>query len=175
MTPMNQPHQRGYPQQGRGGGGPPGPEKVEQLWPDYLSGGYFDADGCLKVEYVSREAGQPQEKPYGVEPLVRAMCEDRNGLTSHQIRRYFGHCRTVETRLKSGASWGSVLADIKKLDMAAADGSGKKPPKIPALFHDFIQKNVAAIKTKEDFLRGFLPHFEALIGFGTIHFKKERS
>jgi len=164
---MTQMHSQ--PQQGRGGGSPrdQGLEKVEQVWPVYLSGGYFDA-GCLKVEYVSRER---------VEPLVSAMCEDRNGLTSHQIRRYFGHCRTVETRLKSsGESWACLLPEIKKLEIAAADGVYKKPnPKIPKLFHDFIRRNVAAIKTKEDFLHGFLPHFEAVVGFGTAHFKRERS
>ncbi len=180
MTPMHAQRPHGYSQQGRGGGGPPrdqGPKEVEQVWPGYLSDRYFDANGCLKVEYVSREAGQHQGKPYGVEPLVSAMCEDRNRLTSHQIRRYFGHCRTVETRLKSsGESWACLLPEIKKLEIAAADGVYKKPnPKIPALFHDFIRRNVAAIKTKEDFLNGFLPHFEALVGFGTAHFKSERS
>ena len=143
-----------------------GPETVGQCWPSYLASGYFDAQSNLKIEYVGRK---------WVEPLVKAMCQASNGLTSHQIRRYFGHCRAVESRLKSGASWGSVLADIQKLDVAAADGIAKRPSKIPKLFHDFIRRNVAAIRTKEDFLNGFLPHFEALIGFGAIHLKKERS
>lgn len=138
-------------------------DKVANHWPDYLEGGYFDADGCLKVEYVSREK---------VEPLAQKMAS----LTTHQIRRYFGHCRAIETRLKSsGASWASVWPEVKKLDVAAADGAAKQPPKIPPLFHDFIRRNVDAIKSEKDFLRGFLPHFEALVGFGQAHFKKERS
>jgi len=171
MTPMHAQRPHGDSQQGRGGGGPPGgqgQETVGQYWPSYLSDGYFDANGCLKVEYVSRER---------VEPLVKAMCQASNGLTSHQIRRYFGHCRAVENRLKSsGESWACLLPEIKKLEIAAADGVHKKPkPKIPALFHDFIRKNVAAIKMEKDFLHGFLPHFEAVVGFGTAHFKKERS
>jgi len=169
---MNQfnPQRRGsYYQQGKGGGPTKDQraETVEKLWPGYLSNGYFDACGNLHVVYVSRER---------VEPLVRAMCDAGAGLTTHQIRRYFGHCRTVETRLKSGgASWASVLPEIKKLDYAADDGFGKRPPKIPALFHDFICRNVAAIKEENDFLRGFLPHFEALMGFGTAHFRRERN
>ncbi|MCK6500629.1 MAG: hypothetical protein L6Q38_14230, partial [Nitrospira sp.] len=81
-----------------------------------------------------------------------------------------------ETRLKSsGAAWASVWPEVKKLDIAAADGAAKHPPKIPALFHDFIKRNVDKIKTNDDFLKGFLPHFEALIGFGQAHFKKDRS
>lgn len=144
----------------RGGPGPSSDETMARLWPGYLQGGYFDADGCLKVEYVSRDR---------IEPLVRGMAR----LTVHQIRRYFGHCRAIETRLKSaGASWASVWPEVKKLDIAAADGAAKQPPKIPGLFHDFIRRNVDAIKSEEDFLRGFLPHFEALVGFGQAHFNR---
>jgi CRISPR type III-A-associated protein Csm2 len=150
-----------------------GSQTVKKLWPDYLDGGYFDAQGNLKPEYVSREK---------MERLVKAMCLDddqprRDGLTSHQVRRYFGHCRAIETRLKSATdtTWASVVPEIKKLDIAAADGFAKKPSKIPDLFHDFVKCNVAAIKSREDFLNGFLPHFEALVGFGTAHFRKERS
>jgi CRISPR type III-A-associated protein Csm2 len=140
---------------------------VADLWKDYLKDGYFDADGALRIEYVSREK---------VEPLVRAMCVDQVGLTTHQVRRYFGHCRAIETRLKaSGAAWSKVWPEVKKLDIAAADGAAKQQPKIPALFHDFIRRNVAAIRTQKDFIEGFLPHFEALVGFGQEHFRKDRN
>ena len=152
---------------------PSGPRTVRELWRDYLAGGYFDEEGNLKPEYVSREK---------MEGLVKNMClEDgrprRDGLTAHQVRRYFGHCRALETRLKSatGTTWTSVVPEVKKLDIAAADGFAKRPPKIPDLFHDFVRCNVAAIKSKEDFLDGFLPHFEALVGFGTAYFVKERN
>jgi len=140
---------------------------LDKLWPDYLKGGYFDEQGCLKVEYVSREK---------VEPLAKAMCSGHPGLTTHQVRRFFGHCRTLETRLKAGgASWNTILPEVKKLDIAAADAVAKSQPKIPLLFHDFIRRNVDAIKIEKDFLRGFLPHFEALVGFGQAHFTRERS
>ncbi len=140
-----------------------GADKVADRWPNYLDGGYFDSQGNLKVEYVSRER---------VEPLAQKM----SGLTIHQLRRYFGHCRVVETRLKAGgASWESIRPEIKKLAIAAADGAAKDRPKIPALFHDFIQRNTDAIKSRDDFLRGFLPHFEAVVGFGQGYFKKQRN
>ncbi len=158
---------------GRGGGGQPhggqhhaSGDNVAKLWPDYLNDGYFDANGHLKIEYVSRER---------IEPLVKAMCQDRTGLTTHQVRRYFGHCRAIETRLKSsGATWTAVWPEVKKLDVAAADGFSKQSPKIPRLFHDFIRRNVERIKSEKDFLKGFLPHFEALVGFGQAHFRKDR-
>ena len=57
--------------------------------------------------------------------------------------------RTIETRLKSstGATWASVVPEIKKLDVAAADGFAKRPRKIPGLFNDFVKSNVAAISS----------------------------
>lgn len=156
----------GGPQGHRGIAASPN-DRVSHHWPDYLKNGYFDQDGFLRSEYVSREK---------VEPLVQAMCSDRGGLTTRQVRRYFGHCRAIETRLKtSSAKWLEVWPDVKKLDIAAAHGAAKHPPKIPALFHDFIRSNVASIKSKKDFLKGFLPHFEALIGFGQAHFRRERT
>lgn len=166
---------KGYGDRHSRGGhhGPPSdnsPRNVAGLWSGYLDAGYFDAQGNLKPEYVSRE---------NLIPLVRAMCNDpRSGLTSHQIRRYFGHCRAIETRLKSpagDATWENAISKVKKLDIAAADGAAKNPPKIPELFHDFIKCNVAATRTQKDFLEGFLPHFEALVGFGTAFFAKERN
>lgn len=164
---MNQPRRGGYRRNDHSGGfGRPADQtddKVANHWPDYLKGGYFDADGCLKVEYVSRKK---------VEPLAQKMAS----LTIHQVRRYFGHCRAIETRLKSGgATWAALWPEVKKLDIAAADGAAKQPAKIPSLFHDFIRRNVDAIKNEKDFLKGFLPHFEALVGFGQAHFKRERS
>jgi len=161
---------RGGQRGGSRGGGRPGggdPDTVERHWRGYLQGGYFDAQGNLNVEYVSRER---------IEPLAKAMCPEWGGLTSHQVRRYFGHCRALETRLKAGgADWGKIWPEVKKLDVAAADGAAKQPPKIPALFHDFIRRNVAAITCRKDFTNGFLPHFEALVGFGQAHFRRERS
>jgi CRISPR/Cas system CSM-associated protein Csm2 small subunit len=143
------------------------------MWPDYLKGGYFegkDAMGnpALRPEFVSRER---------VKPLVQAMAEAHPALTSHQVRRFFQQCRAIEARLRAGkAGWESEHASFVRLDAAAADAIGKREPKIPRLFHDFIMRNVEAVKTEHDFLAGFLPHFEALIGFGSSHLKeKERS
>ena len=160
--------------QGFGGRAPSGsgtPERsLDEMWPDYLNGGYFegkDAMGnpALKPEMVARVR---------MESLVRAMAPT---LTSHQARRFFQHCRAIQARLLAKeAEWSSEVTSFMMLDVAAADAAGKRPPKIPSLFHDFIRRNVAAVKTREDFLIGFLPHFEALIGFGSSYLKeKERS
>lgn len=144
------------------------PEKsLHDLWPEYLQGGYFDANGHLKLEYVSRAK---------VEPLIKEMSRAFPPLTMHQLRRYFQHCRGIEAKLKQQsspeaqqASWELERASFYKLDSAAADAYGKQQKKIPRLFHDFIKRNVETVRTKDDFLKGFLPHFEALVGFGAQH------
>lgn len=146
----------------------------------YLEGGYFDADGHLKIEFVSRcipgdEVLEPS-KQKGLEALVRAMANGRPALTTGQLRRFFMHCRGLETRLKSGALWGVIRPQFQFIDSAASDAQGKQPQaKIPGLFYDFIRCNVAAVKSQNDFLKGFIPHFEALVGFGSLYIQKERN
>jgi hypothetical protein len=159
---------RGRPQQGDRGRPQDQPERsISTLWPGYLQGGYFYQEGNLKLEYVSRDR---------VEPFVRAISGDHPRLTPHQVRRFFGHCRALETKLRSaGVTWASIHPELKRLDIAAADGRFKRDPKISPLFHDFIRRNVDAVKSQRDFLQGFLPHFEAFIGFGQAHFDKQRS
>jgi CRISPR type III-A-associated protein Csm2 len=138
---------------------------LENIWPGYLHGGYFTAEH-LRSEYVKREK---------VTRLARGMIEDRKPLTSNQLRRFFGHARAIEARLLANtAEWEQVEADFRRLDIAAADAFHKADPKIPSLFHDFIKRNVAAVESRRDFLNGFMPHFEALVGFGTEFFKNER-
>lgn len=154
--------------QGRGGGHrsnpPPDNRTLEQIWPGYLQGGYFDNNGSLKAEYVSRAT---------VDPLVQAMGQAFPPLTTHQLRRFFQHCRAIEARLKAKqAAWDALNADFRKLDVAAADAFGKSTKKIPLLFHDFIRRNVAAVSGEKDFVHGFIPHFEALVGFGAQHLRE---
>ncbi len=152
-------------QRDRGFGHNQPPEKsLNDLWPDYLNGGYFDAEGNLRIEYVSRAK---------VEPLIQEMSHARPQLTMHQLRRYFQHCRGIEAKLKQkiskDVSWETEKAGFYKLDSAAADAFGKAQKKIPRLFYDFVKRNVETVKSEKDFLKGFLPHFEALVGFGAQH------
>lgn len=145
----------------------PPQSSLDQFWPGYLNDGYFEG-GNLRPELVSRDK---------MDALAHEMANDRPGLTKHQLRRFFNHCRAIEARLKSGAStWEAERANFLKLDIAAAAAApspDRNDPKIPRLFHDFIKRNVQAVRTETDFLKGFLPHFEALVGFGQAHFKQQ--
>jgi len=149
-----------------GAGGQPERSLIDH-WPGYLSAGYFDDKGNLLTSLVSRGK---------VEPLVRAMVREvRPPLTTHQVRRFFQHCRAIESRLRTRRStWDNELANFRKLDVAVADAMGKHPPKVPRLFHEFVRLNVKTVQNERDFLLGFLPHFEALVGFGAQFLSDDR-
>jgi CRISPR type III-A-associated protein Csm2 len=149
----------------QGGYSQPREPALEELWKGYLHGGYFE-NGKLRPEFVRREE---------MTLLAKGMTQGRKPLTANQLRRFFSHARAIEAKLLAKtATWEQIEADFRRLDIAAADAFHKSDPKIPGLFHDFIQRNVAAVHSETDFLKGFMPHFEALVGFGTEFFKNER-
>jgi hypothetical protein len=149
---------------------PPAKESLSDI---LHTSGYFDMAGNLRMEFVSRES---------IQPLAMLMSDEwpRDGRPTHQVRRFFQHCRAIEAKLRANAStpellratWAAEQTSFQQLDIVAADAFAKSPPKIPELFHDFIKSNVAAVKNEKDFLKGFLPHFEALVGFGSQYFKE---
>lgn len=129
------------------------------------SGGYFDDKGNLRLEYVAKA---------NVEPLAKKFERDR--LNMHQLRRFFNYCREIERRLKSKQStWERERSNVAKVSAFAADAAGKQPPKIPASFREFLDKNVERIRTEQDFIAGFMQHFEALVGFSAMSMKEERT
>jgi CRISPR type III-A-associated protein Csm2 len=142
-------------------------KSLQEVWPGYLEKGYFDHSGNLILDYVSRD---------WIVPFAHDLASRRPALTATQIRRFFQHCRAIEAKLRAKTStWAAEEAAFHQLDVAAADAFGKMPPKIPELFHDFIKINVAAVKNAKDFLKGFLPHFEALVGFGSGIIREQRN
>ncbi len=146
---------------------PDAEKSLQEVWPGYLEKGYFDHSGNLILDYVSRD---------WIVPFAHDLSSRRPPLTATQIRRFFQHCRAIEAKLRAKTStWLAEEATFRLLDAAAADALGKDKPKIPVLFHDFIKLNVAAVKNEKDFLKGFLPHFEALVGFGSGIIREQRN
>jgi hypothetical protein len=136
------------------------PERIEDLFPDYLRQGYFDGDR-LRGELLDRTR---------MDPLARTMAHAHPALTSHQIRRFFQHCRKIQSRLRAGFAWSEEEAEFRKIDAFAADARAKE--KAPPIFEDFVRRNVAAVRGERDFTKGFMAHFEALLGFGARYFSR---
>jgi len=121
---------------------------------DYLALGYFDTNKVLREELVTSKASEIAKSLVG------------RDFKNHQLRRFYGHAKAAENRLRMTGDWLAVNVDIKKLWAFAAEAKGKK--KIPDTFYAFIDSNIKAIKTSEDFL-AFMQHFEAVVAFFTYH------
>ncbi len=153
---------------GRGGGRNKPPREDLPKFPV----SYFETDNqgrsYLQSDFVSKQS---------VNPLARYLGRNaKPNLTTGQLRRFFNHCREIERRLKvDGESWHQVSAGFEALCYHAQNA--KSAGKIPQEFQNFIDDNVKrVISTKEPeraFLDGFLPHFEALVGFGAAHLRKD--
>ena len=122
----------------------------------------------LLSDFVSRK----------VDTLARQFANDHPQLTTSQLRRFFNHCRDIERRIEvEGESWERVSARFSMLRVHAQNANAGRgdSKKIPDGFRTFIDENVARVEAadnqKEAFLDGFLPHFEALVGFGARYFR----
>jgi len=129
----------------------------------YLKDGYFDETGNLFEEYI---------KKGGIADLIaEVLGKEKPEMKNHQLRRFYGHVRAAENRLRMTNDFNAVYRDIKKLEPFVAEAKGKN--KIPKTFYDFIMRNTNAVKNKKDFLEGFLEHFQAVVAFFTLHYPKK--
>lgn len=129
------------------------------LPPEYISKlekGYFDANGYLWEDFITTMASK--------------IAKSFNGLKNHQLRRFYGHAKAAENRLRMTGDWDAVNVDIKKLSSFASEAKGKI--KIPQSFYDFIDKNIKSISSKKDFEQGFMEHFQAVVAYFTYHYPK---
>jgi CRISPR-associated protein Csm2 len=132
----------------------------ESLPPEYLTTlpqGYFDADGHLWEGFITKLASDVA-KSFGTR------------LKNHQLRRFYGHAKAAENRLKMTNDWEAVNVDVKRLEPYVSEAKGKD--KIPQSFYDFMEKNIKAIKNQKDFEDGFIKHFEAVVAYFTYHYPK---
>ncbi len=151
--------------QDRGGSGPNRPPR-EDL-PKFPAS-YFEIDSqgesYLQPDFVSKK---------NVDPLAKQLAYRK--LTTGQMRRFFNHCREIERQLKvDGKSWHQVAAGFEALCYHSQNAVAAH--KIPREFQDFIDDNVKRVGSAKEperaFLDGFLPHFEALVGFGAAYLKE---
>ena len=155
---------------GRGGDNRSADRQQDRTMPTFPDS-YFILDDqgnlCLRTEFVSREK---------INPLASGLANANPRLTTGQVRRFFNHCREIERRLKvAGDSWQQVAASFESLSSHAQYASSGQSKKIPPEFRQFIDGNVRRVTSSDDpraaFLDGFVPHFEALVGFGAAHMR----
>ena len=157
--------QHGRRDRGRADRGRPSSSDLPRF-PDTYFANDDSGRGYLQADFVSKR---------NVEPWAKHLARNsRPILTTSQIRRFFNHCREIERRLNvDGQSWAQVSARFESLCSHAQ--YARSANKIPEEFQRFIDDNVRRVTSAEDpgraFVDGFVPHFEALVGFGAAQRK----
>jgi CRISPR type III-A-associated protein Csm2 len=122
----------------------------------------IDAKPVIRDKFVSR-----QEVEKIVEDLGRA------GLGPNQLQRFFRHCRKLQIQLRRKEKiWEEVRPSILMLPAHAVNGMHRPRDPIPQSFVDFITRNVNMIRTEDDFCKGFMKHFEAVLGYAPKHLRR---
>ena len=138
------------------GGRPYGQPFQPSLPEGYLKGGYFEpaAEGerpALRKEYI---VGYPEK-------IAKAL-EDREKNKSAQLRKFYDYCIRIRDMLERGQSFRELESEFCRL--AAFAKYAESRGKVSGLFVEFIQKNVDAVQSKEEFY-AFVKHFEAVIAY----------
>ncbi len=129
---------------------------VFSLYLSALDKGYFSEDGHILPEFIEK---------YPVY-LAKVLSGDSNVNKSTQIQKFFGHCRKTEGVYKIKKDIKEVNTDLLKLKSHVNNAANKKPPLVSKQFVSFLEGNISqAIKGEAHFLKGFMVHFEAVIGY----------
>jgi CRISPR type III-A-associated protein Csm2 len=132
----------------------------EGLPEGYLRGGYFDEKGYLREELLTSTA-KDVAGSFG------------RGLKGHQLRRFYNMIKGAETKLEYTGDWKSTNVEVKGLLAFASEAKAKG--KVPQAFLEFIERNLELV-TKESekaFVKGFVPHFQAVVGFHKFLYPRE--
>lgn len=119
-----------------------------------LNGGYFVKDDFIKKEYVLDYA----------KDLANEFTKNENVNKPTQIRKYFDYCDKINGIYKVKRNFLYVQAELPKV--IAHLNNALKKGLISNDFVTFLEKNIElAIIEEKNFVKGFIPHFEAVIGF----------
>lgn len=119
-----------------------------------LSNGYFIKDDFIKREFVLEYAKE----------LANEFTKNESVNKPTQIRKYFDYCDKINGIYKVKRNFLYVQAELPKV--ISHLNNALKKSLISKDFVTFMEKNVdLAIIEEKNFVKGFIPHFEAVIGF----------
>jgi len=130
------------------------PESPFTAYLKELDEGYF-ANNQLKKEFI---IDFPQE-------LVKIFQSDSNKNKPSQIRRFYDQCKTkIEGRYRLTGDFEWVKKEL--LLIIPIVSGAKNKGHVTNEFFMFMEKNInEAVKSPVDFVDGFIPHFQSIIGY----------
>lgn len=142
-------------------GGKSGYQGGQQRWQPSLPEGYLK-DGYFEPAVEAERSALRREYIIGYPAKIAQSLEDREKNKSAQLRKFYDYCIRIRDMLDRGQSFQEVESDFCRLAPFAKYAESRS--KVSSLFVDFIQKNVEAVRSKEE-LYAFLKHFEAVIAY----------
>jgi CRISPR-associated protein Csm2 len=133
---------------------------------NYLKTGYFNESDAVKGELLCTTA------------LEVAKALGRANITYTQIRAFFTAARAIQRTYSSNIKFPQIVPNIERLGFLSAYyvGKGKNDyeRKDREKLKEFIDSNVLhAKKDAHNFKDGFIPHFEAVMGYFKWLYPKE--
>ncbi len=125
---------------------------------DYLANGYFNEKKILNIDLIDKTA-----------KLIAQLISDK--MTSGQLRKFYGHAKRIYNQIQNGAEFEELEVEIKKITAFVAEARGKN--KVGNDFYRFICINMSCIKDYDTFMKGFIPHFEAVVAYFTYYNSKK--
>ncbi|CUS82465.1 CRISPR-associated protein Csm2 [Candidatus Kryptonium thompsonii] len=114
-----------------------------------------DDKWVIKEEMVTTKAEKWADEFIGRDPR-------KPELKSAQLRKFYNEVRALADRVEV-EGFEKVKPLIKMLKVKVNYQKGRKL--VPEKFVDFITECVDQVNDKEDFLDGFVKHFEAVVGY----------
>ncbi len=147
----------------RAGTGAASSGRVRPNW-----GTNFRFDDYLKDGYFRDPAERRQLRPEVVDAIARDIAgvleRSYPETKPYQLRRVFNKLRALERSLRAQRSFEEIQAEITKLRHETYRQVGRKL--VSEDFKRFVDRNVdLAVQNKDNFVRGFIPHFVAVLGF----------
>lgn len=94
-------------------------------------------------------------------------------LPASQLRRFYADVMALKRRIEHGAATDDEVVSRMMLLRAKAAYTRARQKSYPDELVTFFTRHAAAVKGREDFLRGFQPHFEAVMAFHKVFERKK--
>ncbi|MBW8269019.1 type III-A CRISPR-associated protein Csm2 [Caldovatus aquaticus] len=169
---------------GYGGGGPraPGPGNARTAPGGRAEGGNGGNEerGC--IGNLLRPPAQPvryfsPNDPKAVEPRLlgeeaEQVARKLRTVPASQLRRFYAEVTALKRRAELADASDEEIRSALMLLRAKAAYTWQRQSRYPGELVAFFTRHAASVKTRHDFLRGFQPHFEAVMAFHKVFEEK---
>ncbi len=147
-----------------------------------LKNGYFTPNHVIKQEFLKEYPEIIVDDLAGIRLGKNGNTESKLRMSYTQIRNFYDYIRVAESSYRYSKEAGNdsetlkerFLAKIRRLDPMVTYALGRDNPSVTKEFRKFILANINSCNTVEDVINGFLPHFEAVVGYFKYKYPKSK-